>query len=105
MRDDYRWLFCEADLAGIMLLVLDMKEIRSKDLVRASSNYGRAKKGAQRLVDSGLLKMYATDVPHPATTYMLTEKGRQVASLLKSIRSLLEEEYRLGTLDDSYERN
>ncbi len=104
MKTDYKWLFCENDLAGIMLLVLDLKEIRAKDLLRVNSGYQRVKSGAQRLVECGLLKSYDTDKPHQATTYMLTEKGVRVATLLKSVRSLLEEEYTVGSLDDEYEK-
>ncbi len=103
MKTDYKWLFCESDLAGIMLLVLDLKEIRTKDLLRVNSGYYRVKNGAQRLVESGLLKSYSVDKPHPATTYMLTEKGVRVATLLKSIKSLLDEEYRDGNLCKDYQ--
>ncbi len=104
MKTDYKWLFCEPDLAGIMLLVFDFKEIRTIDLLRVSSNYDKVKKGAQKLTDLGLLKKYSVEAPHPATTYMLTQKGMQVASLLKSVKSLLDEEYRIGTLDENYDQ-
>ncbi len=105
MKTDYKWLFCESDLAGIMLLVLDLKEIRSKDLLRVNSGYYKVKSRAQLLVDNGLLKSYSVDKPHPATTYMLTEKGVRVATLLKSIKSMLDEEYRDGSLYEDYQKD
>ncbi|MBR3476037.1 MAG: hypothetical protein IKH39_02590, partial [Candidatus Methanomethylophilaceae archaeon] len=71
MKTDYKWLFCESDLAGIMILVLDLKEVRSKDLLRVNSGYYRVRNGAQRLVEEGLLRSYSVDKPHKATTYML----------------------------------
>ncbi len=103
MKTDYRWLFCESDLAGIMLLVLDLKEVRTKDLLRVSSGYYRVKEGAARLVECGLLASYSVTRPHPATIYKLTEKGARVATLLKSVRSILDEEYRNGDLLKDYD--
>ena len=103
MKTDYKWLFCESDLAGIMILVLDLKEVRSKDLLRVNSGYYRVRNGAQRLVEEGLLRSYSVDKPHKATTYMLTEKGVSVAMLLKSVKSLLDGEYRNGSLYEDYQ--
>ncbi len=85
-----------------MILVLDMTEIRTVDLLRVDSNYAKVKKSAQKLVESGLLQSYTVEGPHRATIFKLTQKGLQIASLLKSAKSLLDEEYRIGTLDEDY---
>ncbi len=83
-----------------MVLVLDLKEVRSKDLLRVCSGYDKIKRKAALLVDNGLLTAFETDKPHPATTYMLTPKGREVAVLLKKARAILEDDSSQKTLDD-----
>ena len=56
MENRTRNLFqAESDLAGIMLLVLDKKEVHSKELLRVSSGYDKIKKRASMLADAGLL--------------------------------------------------
>lgn len=100
MPTDYKWLFCESDLAGIMLLVLDRKEVHSKELLRVSSGYDKIKKRASMLADAGLLSVLEVEKPHPATTYMLTDKGKEVAFLLKRIKSVLDGDQDQNTLDE-----
>ncbi|MBO6084201.1 MAG: hypothetical protein J6O90_03885 [Candidatus Methanomethylophilaceae archaeon] len=100
MPTDYKWLFCESDLAGIMLLVLDNKEVHSKELLRVSNGYDRIKKKASMLADAGLLSVFEVEKPHPATTYMLTDKGKEVAFLLKRIKSVLDGDREQNTLDE-----
>lgn len=100
MPTDYKWLFCESDLAGIMLLVLDNKEVHSKELLRVSNGYDRIKRKASMLADAGLLSVFEVEKPHPATTYMLTDKGKEVAFLLKRIKSVLDGDREQNTLDE-----
>ncbi len=103
MPTDYKWLFCESDLAGIMLLVLDKKEVHSKELLRVSSGYDKIKKRASMLADAGLLSVLEVEKPHPATTYMLTDQGKEVAFLLKRIKSVLDGDQEQNTLDEYYQ--
>ena len=102
MSTDYKWLFCESDLAGIMLLALELREVHSKELLRVYSGYDRVKRKAEMLVDEGLLEKHDIDKPHPATIYALTPKGQEIAKLLKKIKNLLEEDGSQRTLDEDY---
>ncbi|MBO4798836.1 MAG: hypothetical protein J5494_08735 [Candidatus Methanomethylophilaceae archaeon] len=99
MRTDYNWLFCKSDLAGVMVLALDLEVIRSRDLLRVDSRYDHMKKCASVLEENGLLISRHTESPRPATTYSLTHKGRKVAVMLKSIKSLVEGEYSIPAID------